>query len=192
MAGLGLEQRFNVADGQKTITFMGWQLGFASSENEDSVRWTELGLFRTLQGSYVLEKIGRSDVFHSETCNLKDRNNKPKSKGKRYPNLLEALPEDVITSARIDDPEDELEEVLHEYFVPCEHCNPAYGEVPVWVEKDIFSAPVYSSAEKVVDALYQTRGDNRFLSRIARSLLDQAMEKDLAIAEAVRKPVEIK
>lgn len=178
--GLGLEQRYNIQDGQKTITFLGWFLGSASSQTPESVRWTELGLYRTQQGAYVLEKVGRSDVFHDEDCPRTDRNNKPMSKGKRFAYLDDAMPEEAHR-------DDELED----YFVPCDVCQPSYDVSPAWVERDIYSAPVHDSAERVVNALYQTKGQNRYLSRIARELLEQAVKRDKKIAAAVEKPVEI-
>jgi hypothetical protein len=180
MSKLGLEQRINVKDGQRTITFMGWFLGFATSETPDSVRWTELSLYRTLQGAYVLEKVGRSDVFHSEDCERQGVGGKKKSKGKRYTTLYDALPDEA-----------EAFDELSDFFVPCAECKPEWDESPVWVERDIYSAPVHDSAEKVVAALYQTKGQNRFLSKPARDLLEQAMQKDSQIRAAVEKPVEI-
>jgi hypothetical protein len=177
---LGIETRYEIKDGAKNITFMGWLLGSASSQTQDSLRWTELELYRTLSGAYILAKVGRSDVFHSEDCDRRDRNGKPMSKGKRFATLEEAMPEDA-------DPEDYLED----WFVPCPDCSPEFTDSPVWVERDIYSAPVHSSALRAVNALYQTKGSNRFLSRIARELLEQATSKDAAIRAAVDTPIEI-
>jgi hypothetical protein len=177
---LMIEQRFNLKDGQKNITFMGWLLGSASSETPDSVRWTELSLYKTVAGAYVLEKVGRSDVFHSDDCERSGRNGKAMSKGKRFAWLDQALPEDA-------GPNDPLED----YFVPCEVCDPGYEDSPVWVERDIYSAPVYAGPDKVVDALYQTKPSGRYLSRIARELLEQAVAQDKKLATAVKEPVEI-
>jgi hypothetical protein len=178
---LGLESRFEVKDGAKTVTFEGWHLGSSSSHTPESLRWTELSLYKTLAGAYILEKVGRSDVFHTEDCPRTDRNGKPMSKGKRFVSLDDAMPDDA-----------EEEDYLEDWFVPCPDCRPDYDAAPVYVERDIFSAPVHSNAERVVAALYQTKGANRFLSRIARDLLEQAVERDAALRAEVAKPVEIR
>ena len=177
---LGIENRYAIKDGAKTVTFMGWELGSSSSQTADSLRWTELTLYKTIAGAYILEKVGRSDVFHSEDCPRVDRNNKPMSKGKRFVTLEDAMPEEA-----------EEDDYLEDWFVPCPECNPSFDTSPVYVERDIFSAPVHSTAERVVGALYQTKGGNRFLSRIARDLLEQAITKDLALKAEVDRPVEI-
>lgn len=179
---LGLEQRFEVKDGPRTITFIGWILGEADSRpvDEQPSRWTELALFKTIGGQYLLEKVGRSDVFHNETCEP----GKPK-KGKRRDNLLDAMPES----------EDADEYAVPEdFFVPCDKCNPDFADQPVWVERDIFSTSMFSTAQEVLDALYRpdTRNtSHKYLSRVARSLLDQAVEKDDAIRSVLTSPVEV-
>jgi hypothetical protein len=183
---LGLEARFNLRDGGKPITFMGWFLGEASSQQPDSTRWTDLALYRTEGGAYILEKVGRSDVFHGEDCDREGRNGKPMSKGKRFTNLEEALSEEDREEYFSMNDRD-----LADFFVPCDECSPSYDDQPVWVERDIFSAPVYDSPEKVINALFQSKGGNRYLSRIARELLEQAVAKDKQLAAALAKPVEI-
>src|SRR3954467_12138566 len=79
----GTEERFNVKDGQRNLTFMGWQVAAADSQSGNDVRWTELTLYKTLTGKYVLEKVGRSDVFHSDKCTRR-------SKGEKHGDLEDA------------------------------------------------------------------------------------------------------
>ncbi len=46
--------------GLKHLRFQGEQLACMSSRDDDSVRWTELALYRTTTGAYVLSQIGRT------------------------------------------------------------------------------------------------------------------------------------
>ena len=174
---LGIEQRFETKDGPRTITFVGWLLGEADSRptGEQPSRWTELVLFKTIGGQYLLEKVGRSDVFHNESCEPK--------KGRRWENLFEALPENIDDDT---EPED--------FFVACERCMPEFMDRPVWVEKDIHTTSMFSSAYEVLQALYRpdTRNTaNQYLSRVARALLDQAVERDEAIRQVLTNPVQV-
>lgn len=179
---LGLEARFETQDGPRRISFVGWHLGEADSRpgSDQPARWTELRLFKTVGNQYVLEKVGCSDVFHNESCPTEP--GKPR-RGKRWNNLVEALPEDV----------DEYT-VPEDIFVPCDRCRPEFDDEPVWVEKDIYSTSTFSTPVEVLQALYRpdTRNtSNQYLSRVARSLLDQAIEKDDALREVLSAPVEV-
>jgi hypothetical protein len=180
---LGLEERFSTQDGPRTISFVGWQLGEADSRpnGEQPARWTELRLFKTLGGQYILEKVGCSDVFHNESCPTEP--GKPR-RGKRWDSLWDAVPEDEA---------DEYTD-LDTIFVPCDKCRPDFEDQPVWVEKDIYSTSTYSTAAEVLEALYRPDTRNtasKYLSRVARSLLDQAIEKDDALREVLSAPVEV-
>jgi hypothetical protein len=164
-------QRFDVRDGQRPVTFVGWMVADADSQGGGDPRWTELALYRTTSGKYVLEKIGRSDVFHSVRC-------KRRSKGIQVDSLEAALKgEDV-------DPRDR--------YVQCEQCRPGYDEAPVYVERDISSIAVYADAQQAVDALFRKDGDNmRYLSRVARELLDEAAKADQDISTVMTSPADI-
>jgi hypothetical protein len=172
---LGIEERFNVRDGARNITFLGWKLSEASSQTDESVRWTELTLYKTVSGNYVLAKVGCSDVFHSEDC---ERENK----GKRHVNLDEAADQAGFS------PDEELEYL----FAPCPECKPDFDVSPVWVEKDLYSVVVHPTAEVAVNAMYQTKRDRpRSLSRIARKLLDDAAAKDKDVRKVYEEPVTV-
>ncbi len=174
----GTEERFNVKDGQRPLTFVGWKIAEADSQSGNDARWTELGLYRTLTGKYVLEKVGRSDVFHSDNC-------KRKSKGVKFETLEDAA--------------EDTDEALEDIFVPCSqdrgngpHCNPSYGESPVWVERDISAATVLETAEQVVDALFRRESNNtRFLSRVSRALLEDAAKNDEDIKRVMSVPSDV-
>lgn len=181
MTRLGLEERFETKDGPRTISFIGWQLGEADSRPgaDQPPRWTELRLFKTTTGTYVLEKVGCSDVFHNETC--AEKSGKP-LRGRRRDNLYDALPEGL---------EQEHPSAI---FVPCDVCAPDFEDSPVWVEKDIFSTATFSTPSELLQALYRPDTRNtatKYLSRVARALLDQAIEKDPALRDLLSEPVEV-
>lgn len=173
----GLVQRYNMKDGQRPITFMGRELASADSQSGEDKRWTELTLYLTSGSKYVLLKIGRSDVFHSPLC-------RRKSKGKEYADLNSAL-DDILA----DDDPDELPE---DRFVPCEDCTPEFDVKPAWVEQDISSVAVHDSVDELMRSLYhRDSGPSKFLSRVARDLLEKAARVDIAIADVMNKPTDI-
>lgn len=168
----GTEERFNVRDGQRTLTFVGWKIAEADSQVGTDARWTELGLYRTLTGKYVLEKVGRSDVFHSPKCTRK-------SKGVQFDDL-DSVPD-------VDEHED-----LEYQFIPCEDCRPTYDMTPVWVERDISAATVLETAEQVVESLFRRESNNtRFISRVSRALLEDAVRNDEEIKRVVSVPNDV-
>lgn len=168
----GTEERFNVRDGQRPLTFQGWKIAEADSQSGEDVRWTELTLYKTLTGKYVLEKIGRSDVFHSDACTRR-------SKGVKYDDLESAVPEDDDTA-------------LEDIFVPCEDCKPSYDDAPVWAERDISAVAVFESPETLVTSLFRRNPDNmKFLSRVSRALLDEASRHDDGIEKVMSSPADV-
>lgn len=170
-------ERFNIKDGQRPITFVGTELASADSQTGNEKRWTELTVYRTNTGKYVLEKVGRSDVFHSPLCTRR-------SKGKEYPHLDAAL--DEILGDDADD------ESIEERFIPCEDCTPNFDVEPAWVEQDIPSVAVVESAQELVKSLYhRDTGSTKFLSRVARELLEKAAVNDADIASIMSVPTDV-
>lgn len=163
-------QRFELRDGQKPIYVEGWLIADADSQTGNDPRWTELTLYRTLTGKYVLEKIGRSDVFHSARCSRK-------SKGVMHEDLPDAA---------------DAKDVDEDAFVQCRDCRPQRDETPVFVERDISAVAVYPSADGLVEALFRRDSDNmRYLSRVARALLETAAVNDDEIGRVVSAPATI-
>jgi hypothetical protein len=167
-------QRFNIVDGTRPLTFTGHQVAAADSQSGFDVRWTELTLYQTTSGKYILEKVGRSDVFHSERC-------RRGTKGVRFDTLEDAVPVDA-------DDNDTFEDI----FVPCTDCKPDYTVQPAWVERDIASVSMFETASQMVDSLYRPDRDKpRFLSRVARILLEKAALDDPEIARVLALPADI-
>lgn len=63
-------REYTVKDKHDQITFVGERIGHASTRKKTSLRWTEISIYRTEKGNYVVETLGRSVVYHrvDETC----------------------------------------------------------------------------------------------------------------------------
>jgi hypothetical protein len=175
------EKRFELRDGMQPVTFAGEQLAFASSQPDGDTlpdRWTELAVYKTVTNKYVLEKIGRSNLFHVEGCTV------PGKGALRYESVFDAL-EDVDESASPDD--------LEQFFVPCTTCNPSFdSEDPVIVEQDFHQVNRYEDPEQLLEALYHRKGSAvRQLSSLSRTLLDLAARKDEGIRLIRNRPTDI-
>jgi len=149
--------QYQVQDGSRVLTFDGVLLGSASSKRSGSPRWSELRLYKTTGGSYVLEKIGRSTVLHEPGCS----------------SIIGVIPrfEDEHPG---DDPDDG-------YWY--DDCVPEmYDLTKLLVEKDRHWALIADDPAQVVDALYRRKDGARHLPRLSIELLEKVMKEDEAIA----------
>jgi hypothetical protein len=146
---------YQVRDGSRLITFTGQRLGFISSQRDGNPRWTEMSVYKTDGGTYVLEKVGKSLVMHWPGC--------PDIKGE-IPRFQEAHPGD--------DPDDGY--TFHD-CVPEE-----YDFTKLLVEEDRYWSMVADMPERVVEALYRRREGSTHLPRIAMDLLEQVSTSDPA------------
>lgn len=149
-----------VRDGTRTLQFDGTLLAQSTSEKTDSTRWVEFSLYKTLSGSYILERIGRSMLFHTKTCSVAARNS-------LKPLPYTALPEDALA---------------------CELCIPDEDRLTddeVYPERPRFFAQVSDSPHAVVEALMKYDGNGtRYLTRVAERLLEQAAQVDDEVRDA--------
>ena len=142
---------FEVRDGARTLQFNGVKLGASSSWRAGSNRWIEFALHKTESGSFVLSRVGVSNIFHSSTCELVDR----------Y-----GLHE--IDTAN-----------LPASFVPCDECRPTRVEPLVFPEKYRYWTLVSDDPEAVLDALYKKdQFGTRYLTKVSQRLLEDAAELD--------------
>lgn len=163
------QRRFNVRDGQRPLTFEGWCLAEADTQNGDDVRWTELAMYRTVTGRYVIEKIGRSDVYHSDDCARR-------RKGDRHDSLVAGA---TANDKNVDE------------CVPCTECGPSDDDGPVWMEKDFFTSTMFASVEEAIRSLYRDDNGIPRLSHVAQTLLGRASESDPAVLAIMRTPVDV-
>jgi hypothetical protein len=149
-----------VRDGQRILKFEGEQIGTSSSKRRDSVRWIEFTLYKTEGSQYVLSRIGFSKIYHLPECEIAERGHLDES------NRLELVDEDR----------------------PCEVCLPHLSDFPfVSFERKKEWARVYSAPEGVIEGLMKTdpKSNNRFMTAVARRLLEDAGQVDDALYEAV-------
>lgn len=149
-----------VRDGQRTLQFEGREIGFASSERPNSTRWIEFTLYITDEAKqYVLSRVGCSKLYH-------------------LPNCETALNSRLVEEYRTEISEEDL---------PCTECNPHLSDFPlVCLERDRCWARVYSTANDVLQGLMKvdSRSGNKYLTAVARRLLEDAGSVDDGIYEA--------
>lgn len=139
-----------VRDGNRLLTFDGQLLATVTSRTPDRDRWTDMSIYKTTGGSYILEKVGRSVRLHMPGCGdiLKD-----------LPLFQQEHPGD--------DPE-----IGYSW---CERCSPPIGEeydfTTLLVEEDRFWATISTDPEVIIDALWRKREGYRRLPRISTQLL---------------------
>jgi hypothetical protein len=148
-----MSDTYQVRDGSRLITFDGVLLGYISSQRASNPRWTEMTIYKTAGGSYVLEKVGKSLVTHMPGCK--------EIKG-RYPRFQEAHPGD--------DPDDG--------YVYCACVPSTYDFTRLLAEEDRYWAMVAQEPARVVDALHRKREGEQHLPRIALQLLEQVSLAD--------------
>lgn len=146
-------RRFSVRDGAtRKIEFDGHLLAEISSRRSGSPRWTELRLYRSESGLFVLEKVGRSVVIHAPKC----------------PEILpDSPPLPRFQSVHPgEDPGD------GSYWF-CDTCAPK-NITSVLIEADRHWALVSETPEEIVESLYRRNGGARSLPRMAIDLLEEA------------------
>ena len=156
---------YEVRDGStRTIRFLGQLLGEVSSRRANAPRWTELRLYKTEAGAYVLEKVGASVVVHAPEC----------------PDILNTLPrfQEVHPGS---DPSDG-----NWWF--CERCGDlAVRDITrLLVESNRYWAIISEDPAQIVDSLYRRKDGARSMPRMSLDLLDEAGRADPAILNSFR------
>lgn len=149
-----------VMDGQRTLQFEGVEIGFSTSKRRDAVRWIEFTLYRTEEThQYILSRVGFSKLYHLPECEIAER-------------------------SRLDEsPRAELEDDDS----PCDICNPHQSDFPfVSFEKEKHWARVCKTPADVIEALMKVdiRSQNKYMTAVARRLLEDAGQTDDLIYEA--------
>jgi hypothetical protein len=149
---------YEVQDGTRTFKFEGVLLALATSYRPGIKRWVEFSLYRTVGGHYVLSRIGETTLYHMTTCEVAHRNG------------LRATPAAA----------------LRQDSVPCDVCRPELDD-PEEIMQEVprYWAQVCDTPDAVVDSLHRyDESGSRYLTGVARRLLEEASELDPAIDEA--------
>jgi hypothetical protein len=150
-----------VRDGARLLEFQGAVLGAATSKRGSAPRWSELVVYRLLDGSYLISKIGRSLVAHQPFCRRVNHR--------------------MITWSRASEQDEFLEP-----RVPCPDCQPDLknGLAPDTVlEVTRYRLITAPTAENAVSAMEDPLADPALpLPKLVRDVLAQCAEKDQAFA----------
>lgn len=153
-----------VVDGLQELEFSGVHLGGSSTERANSVRWTEIDVYRTEAGNYVIVTQGVSLVYHVSEGGCS-------SKGEPVKGL--ALADDST---------------------PCFHCEPAAPEDAGFDPEEVFvhernfsSAQVVEDPRKVQQAMttYDSRREITTLSAPAKEALNKAAANDPSLLNQI-------
>jgi hypothetical protein len=149
-----------VLDGNRKLRFDGALLAYSTSYRPGSSRWVEFALFRTVGGAYVLSRVGKTTLYHTTECSVARRAGLP-------PTPSSAIPQGKV---------------------PCSICNPHIeGSEDVCVEISRNWAQTTTSASSIVDMLYQyDESGARYLTGVARRLLEEASDQDPGISDSYR------
>lgn len=159
-------QKYTVRDEHRSLEFTGVQLAAASSENEYVQRWTEIEVYKTQAGKFVVHRAGVSLTYH--------RLDAPCASGKvvRFEDL------------------DAVAESCKDCKPP--HKEDAMARLKVRREMDRHSAEVVEGVEALVAALSLRRPNGSpYLSAVAADVLNQAAENDTEINAVVHSTVHI-
>ncbi len=149
-----------VQDGKRTLKFDGALLAYSTSYRPGSNRWVEFGLYKTSGGSYVLSRVGMTNLYHVTDCDVAKRNGLPPTP----------------------------RAAMREGSTPCEFCFPQRTDSEmVAAELPRYWAQVSDNAEAVVDVHYKyDEAGARYLTGVATRLLEEASDLDPDIESAYR------
>lgn len=155
-------ETIHVRDAAQIIEFEGSMLSNVSTETSVVPRWTEMELYKTVDGRYVLCIIGRSVVYHQHdgACNS------------GVPTTTEELSSDLM---------EDLE--------PCGRCNPPdVEELPgvrvIDLEEDRHATHVCDRASDVITKLRDPKSSSGSISGPGQRLLAMASRVDDGIRSA--------
>lgn len=144
-------------DAGPTYSFSGRLLGHATTEREDSFRWTEIDIYKTDGGNYIIVRLGKSLIYHEGDSECTTMG--VPIKGERIRRDAE----------------------------PCERCDPKVPEDDDFDPEELFvaektfcGAEIVEDPKKVADALstWDKGKQMRRLSSVASEALHKAAATD--------------
>lgn len=135
-----------VRDGNRILRFLGRKIASGSSERPGIPRWSELAVYETRSGEFLLEKVGRSTIAHDPDCRFVTH---------RMPSWLEAREEGKV------------------HRVPCPECSPLVGNaMDPHTRLEVQRYRVYGAAtlQGLVDIL---RGDRDRIPSLVADVIRQ-------------------
>lgn len=144
------------------INFDGQLIGAASSHYADALRWTEVMIWKTTTNKWIIQKLGRTVVYH-----LPEPNGCKTKAGNAYGI---PMPGDL----------------LQEQHEPCPVCKPPFdpGELPVNLETDRSSVHICTTTGGVVESLLSEDSDGvTYMNKTASRALEEARSCDVDLRD---------
>lgn len=158
-----------VRDSTRRYAFTGTRLAYVSSEKPFKNRWTEIEVYRTQGGIYIVHRIGVTTLVHLEDCDQLKRYHK------RYCPGINGIASDELA------PEDRD---------PCPDCNPdlaalLHSEPAILkFERDRHQVHICETPEDVIQALHTPNRDTgkKELGSLAGSAVSMSSDRDPLLA----------
>lgn len=156
-------RKHRVNDQYGVLEFEGDLIGEASTESDRSPRWTEIKIYRTTGGNYVVSRVGVSLVYHAMEA--------PCASG--LPRLARDLVENDTR---------QLE--------PCEICQPQDLDdmtpgTRVRVETDRHSAEAVPAVRLVEALTLKRQNGSTYVSNVAQTALSMALDNDPSLIDVL-------
>lgn len=153
-------QEYDLPNGDQRVQFTGQMLGKRSSRQGDhDLRWTEIEMYKTQAGKYIVHKVGRSVVFH--------RANQACSSGTSTRNL--SLLNDRVPCPRCNPDQIQMLGTTN----------------PALIETDRHTVHVSDTAAGAVESCYTQDKDRvAYLTYPARQLLAEVAQNDTSVHQA--------
>lgn len=154
----------------RVLRFNGERIAHSSSRkgsDRDIIRWTEVDIYRTAGGSYVIHKIGKSRVYHAGPYMCSGTTGK----------LVQT--NTLLTRRR--------EEFRVTDLAPCPVCQPGpiQAHVSVTIEQDRGNTATSTTARGIVESAYNQDPEGvTYLTKTAKRALEEASSRDGAIRDA--------
>lgn len=162
-------QTYELANFDRILRFKGTLLASATSrrnQNDDALRWSEIVIYKTEGGSYVVHKIGKSRVYHGGPQECGANGGKPTTSR-------------VVTTSW---PADRVVDLIS-----CPVCKPGpLNDIHhIKVEQDRGSTSVSSTPRGVVESCHNQDDDGvAYLPKLAERVLRDASNTDPLIRDA--------
>lgn len=170
----GVTRSYQLRDDRRTIIFKGVKLATVSSERDGVQRWTDIDIYRTDAGRYVVNRVGVSVVAHSIDCS--------QVANKRRYGIDKIMPDECAPRHR----------------EPCPICRPDIiglletDPAGLTFEQDKHRTSIWDQAPAMIDSLYsQSTANQRALSGLMLWALSEAAKRDPLIMDAYNRVVEI-
>lgn len=162
-------ERFDVRDSTRRYVFNGVRLAYVSSESPDpdKTRWTDIEIYRTEGGMYIVHRVGVTSLVHLENCEQLVRYHKRHTPG------INGIASDELP------PQDRE---------PCPDCKPDLWNLlktepaVLKFERDRHQVFICETPENAVQALHTVKNGVKKLGSLAGSALQMASDRDPLLA----------